>query len=307
MTRWTTRRVKGVPRDVRRDPDTQKVTGMGPWQAPLQPLSEPGCGHCGHPVDDDGPCPGCGQTNAHVEAENQRILAKLGGGDLVQGAELAAEMGCHVLAVRLCRAAYLQGIEPLVARALRLQELVTIGALDLAAAEAQAWLEEPDAPPFVGGVAAEVLVRCDRLPQALAAIDQGLELAPRDRQLRLDRARILHKSGRGEDACRDAAQLLGRGDEVADRALKLVQDAAQELLDAGDLDGCLQAIDHTRPVGHRNPQLCFLIAQAELKRDNVSTARKWCRHTLNLQPEHEAAQVLLRDLEERLGVARTLR
>jgi tetratricopeptide (TPR) repeat protein len=307
MTRWTTRRVKGVPRDVRRDPDTHKITGVAPWRAPLQPLSQPGCGHCGHPVEEGTACEGCGQTTDHVDSENQRILGKLGGSDLVQGAELAAEMGCHVLAVRLCRAAYLQGVEPLVARALRLQELVTIGDLELAASEAQAWVEEPDAPSFVGGVAAEVLVRCERFTEALAAVDQALELTPKDRQLRLDRAKILRKAGRGEEACREASMLMGRGDEVADRALKLVQDTAQDLLDSGDLDGCLQAIDHTRPVGHRNPQLCFLIAQAELQRDNVSTARKWCRHTLNLQPEHEPAQILLRDLEERLGVARTLR
>ncbi|MED5374049.1 MAG: hypothetical protein VX899_23730 [Myxococcota bacterium] len=242
---------------------------------------------------------------AQVDELTNHLVARMGG-DLLTAAERAGEKGCHVLAVRFATTAWHRGIERDVAMALRLQELEGAGLGALAADEALEWAELPNAPSYAAGIASEVMGRNGMVDRALALVESALERSPDDDTLRLDRARLSIAAGEVVQGGLQAADLCVPGREMAEDAEILVLDAARALLEQDRPDEALAVLDATAPHGHRVPDICELIAQAEEMRQRLSSARRWLVHTLSLDPRRDRTRQTLSQLEDRMGIARSL-
>lgn len=303
MSRWGTREVKGELRDVQLDQKGRPVK-LAPWRGPLRRLEEGACANCGA-SSKGGACPECGMEPAQVDELTNHLVARMGG-DLLTAAERAGEKGCHVLAVRFATTAWHRGIERDVAMALRLQELEGAGLGALAADEALEWAELPNAPSYAAGIASEVMGRNGMVDRALALVESALERSPDDDTLRLDRARLSIAAGEVVQGGLQAADLCVPGREMAEDAEILVLDAARALLEQDRPDEALAVLDATAPHGHRVPDICELIAQAEEMRQRLSSARRWLVHTLSLDPRRDRTRQTLSQLEDRMGIARSL-
>lgn len=303
MSQWATRQVKGQFRDVQLDPGGRPVKLL-PWIGPMQLLRNDACRACGD-WPRKTPCADCGVTASEADKLTNRLAARMGG-DLLTAAETAGERGCHVLAVRFATTAWHLGIDPDVAITVRLQELKAAGSAELAAEEALRWAMPLRAPPYAAGIAAELLAGIGRESEALVLIDKALERTPEDDCLRMGRARVLLGQGELKLAGTESAALCVPGRELFAEALQLALDAAGQLLKAGHSDEALLVLDATAPHGHRNPDVCEAIASAETQRDRLPSARRWLVHALSLDPMRPGARKRLGQLEDLMGIARSI-
>ncbi|MFT5583347.1 MAG: tetratricopeptide (TPR) repeat protein [Cognaticolwellia sp.] len=303
MSQWATRQVKGQLRDVQLDARGRPAKLL-PWKGPMQRLRDDACGACGD-WPRQTPCADCGAHPSEVDKLTDRLAARMGG-DLLTAAETAGERGCHVLAVRFATAAWHRGTDRDVAMTLRLQELEAAGLGALAAEEALHWATSLRAPAYAAGIAGELMARNGRESEALVLIDQALERTPEDDSLRLDRARLILGQGQIRDAGMEAAALCVPSRELAEEALQLVLEAAEELLKVKRSDEALLVLDATAPHGHRNPNVCEAIAKAETQRGRFPSARRWLVHTLSLDPLRQTARERLGELEDQMGIARSI-
>jgi tetratricopeptide (TPR) repeat protein len=303
MSQWATRQVKGQFRDVQLDSRGRPVKLL-PWIGPMQLLRDDACRACGD-WPRKTPCADCGVSASEADKLTNRLAARMGG-DLLTAAETAGERGCHVLAVRFATTAWHRGIDRHVAITVRLQELEAAGRVELAAEEALRWAMALRAPAYAAGIAAELLAGIGRGSEALMLVDQALERTPEDDSLRMDRARLLLGLGEIQGAGIEAAALCVPGRELFAEALQLVLEAAGKLLKAGRSDEALLVLDATAPHGHRNPDVCEAIASAETQRDRLPSARRWLVHTLSLDPLRQRARQRLGQLEDLMGIARSI-
>lgn len=316
---WKTVPVNGTLTDVGYAADGRAVV-VSRLAVPLAPFDEEACPNCGgawattltvrvaRPGErvDLGPhCNACTLTPDKNLALHRALMVRLGAANFVEGVELAAQAGRHVLALKMAAAAFHYGLDRDLARALRLERLVCLGLLVEAEREARAWLARPKAPPFIASLVADILCRRGENAEALAVLDRGVDGDPEDRTLRLERAELREEIGHTFEAVEDAAACLGREDAIATAAVDLCGRVADELLRAGRLEQARRVVDMAGAAAHRHARLCFVRAVLEERRGALADSRRWLRHALELDPAMGEVRQQLGVLEQRMGLANT--
>ncbi|MCB9763335.1 MAG: hypothetical protein H6739_26450 [Alphaproteobacteria bacterium] len=320
-SRWVTRIIKGVPRDLKIETETGRPLAVARWTAPLTPARPDHCADCGGarrlpdtdltregggvrlpiPVCDD-----CGLTAQEDYKLHEKILQKLRCTGFVEGADRAARTGRHVLALKLATAGVHYGEDIPSSRLQRIRELDLVGCPENARADLAAWLEIPQTSPTVAIDVAEMQRSMGWLDRALQSLTDALRRDPNNRALLVHRATIALESGAASIVVTDASRCLGPDDEIAQRALALVARLAELFIEDHRVSEAIEAIDRAAPYAHRDPRTTWLLARAEQARGQLSVSRRWLKQTLHIDPDHAEAIALLQEIEEQLGIASTV-
>ncbi len=302
MRSWTTRLVKGEPRDLQLD-ETGQPTGLARWTAPLRPLVPGSCANCCGHRDREGTCTDCGMTRAEDSRLHRAMARKLGVPPLLAAVEAASDSGRQVMALKLATAAFLHAGDGDEARLLRIRQLSRVRRPDLAVAEAGDWVLQSGAP---AARIARVLSDEGLSDEALDLLDAALS-ARHSHEVLLERARVYLELDEADIAVEDAAQVVREGARaLLPRALEILEAVVDELLLFDKNDEALAAIDAARPRSHRHPPLAYRVGLAYENKAELALARRWFQQTLRLEKGHADAASRLEALEKRLHIASTL-
>lgn len=310
--RWSTEAVDGRAADVLRCESCAKVHKVESWAIPiLCPVQPDQCVNCGKKViptrrpgaplmrgEPKGRCEGCQFTPEETLALHEQLVAAHPEKNYLKAAEMASELGRHVLATKLATAAWVWGNpdDRVVARVLRIESLAALGRLDAAIDDAYQW-SESDAPMEIWSIVAELERQNDNWEGAGRALEYALRWDPNDVGTLFEYADVLlHFDDR-----RGALDVLDSLLEVKDP--ETVTKAADLVCEIGDRyeadDEPILALETLARLGgevERLTRAAWLSARIAARQEDSSAAIKWLEKTIELDPEHGDAAAALEKL-----------
>lgn len=310
---WTQSRVGERWADIYACTSCQHIHKMESWLVPLEWPGAERCVNCGggyvmsarskkSKAGDDAPrCEHCGLT-AQKDMELHDGLAALHPyRSYVLGAEVAADLGRHILALKLATAAtrWGAGDDGVVGRVIRIQALESIGKIDRALDEAYDWAHK-GAPPVVWGLIATLEGTSGNLEGSMKALKYGIQVDPDNTSIWADYAELLVHFGETDRALDAATHVLGDV-ELRDRGLNVIADVAKARYAEGHPHEAKAATAVAGDLVDKNVEIAWLLARIAAQESDEPVALAWLEKVLALDPAHAEAKAAFDQLKPQVN------
>lgn len=306
---WTQSRVGERWADIYVCTSCQHIHKMESWLVPIEWPGAERCVNCSggyvmvarskkSKAGDDAPrCERCGLT-AQKDMELHDGLAALHPyRSYVLGAEVAANLGRHVLALKLATAAtrWGAGDDGVVGRILRIQALEAIGQIDRALDESYDWAHV-GAPPAIWSLIASLEGTSGNLEGSMKALKYAVQVDPENAATWADYAELLVHFGEMDRAL-DAATYTLSDPEVCDRGVAVIAEVAKARYAENHPHEAKAAADVAGPHADKNVELAWLFARIAAEDGDEPGALVWLQKVLAIDPAHAEAKAAFEQLK----------
>lgn len=299
---WSTPLVNNHPVDVLSCAQCGTEAAREDWPVPLTPARAGRCANCGG-LRQRQRCTQCGLSEEEDLAFHLELQALISPDtSLLAAAQVAAEGGRRLAALKLATAVAQHEHQSTLGRALRVGLLAELGMHEPARLDAKDWVLGEGAQHTVAwNLYGALLEQTQRNSEAIDAMERSLELTPEQPRVRAKLAECLLELQRYGLAHEQAWLALEQGaeDTAARRACAVLGDVMLLLLHQEDYEEVAQRLGHLKAWVDASPELLASRAWLEMVQDKPRQARKSLIAARRLEP----VSPLLDEVEQRLGVS----
>lgn len=294
---WTQRIVERQYADIYFCASCGHVHRTEKYAIPLRFPYQGRCINCGgdqHESAQGMQCTQCGKTALQDKDLHDRLAKLHPSGAYLPAAQALAQLGRHVLALKLATAEIQWGSDPVQGMFLRINTLEALNEYDKALDEAHEWADQPSAPSEVWSVIAALEASIGNLKGAVNALERGLQSAPENYGMWADYAELMIHMDERPGALRAVSHgLKGSNKDVHERCIAVICEVGERYYAGGQYAEALGACSLARDLQEQYVDLAWLRARIAATQQDTDYLVKWLDAVVALNPEHAEAKAML--------------
>lgn len=294
---WTQRIVERQYADIYFCASCGHVHRTEKYTIPLRFPYQGRCINCGGDQQESArgvQCTQCGKSALEDKALHDRLAQLHPSGSYLTAAQTLAQLGRHVLALKLATAEIHWGASPIQGMILRLQTLEALNEYDKALDEAHEWAEQPGAPTEVWPIIATLEASIGNLVGSVKALERGLNENPGNYEMWADYAELMVHLDERPGALRAVSHGIKAPEtEIRDRCVSVLCEVGERYYAGGQYAEALGACSLARELQEEYVELAWLRARIAATQQDTDYLVKWLEAVVKLNPEHAEAKAML--------------
>lgn len=304
-TQWTQRIVDGQYADIYFCVNCGHVHRTEKYAVPMRFPYQGRCINCGGDQQETAQglqCTKCGKTALQDKDLHDRLAALHPSRQYLEASKALAELGRHVLALKLATAEIQWGQQPIEGMIQRIKTLEALGEVDRALDETYEWADQEGAPAEVYGLLASLEAGIGNLKGAVSALEKGVNLDATRFDWWVDYAELMVHMDERSAAVRAASKGLGTSNaEDRARCVQVVAEIGERYYAGGQYAEALGACSLAGDLQEKYAELAWLRARIAATNQDQQYLVHWLERTVELDPTHDEAKAMLEPYQRGKG------